>query len=363
MRPLRALAAAALLAAALSLPALARGVDDPVIARVLSDEAWTLSPGAELERQAFLGTDGEEREVWFLTVDMGSNTLELATPGNDRDNDGGWGFGAALTDMAAASAARGRVPVAAVNGDFYKTASDGGAAYPHYAALGVMVKDGRWISDGQRAEGAMYFGVTADGRAVMGSAEPDGDWDAVKGGLFTALGGELWLIRHGVNNAANATWRTDSDTLADRYGSAGRATDEAGNVREAGLTSYPRSCIGIRADGAVVILTASIGYGTAGLDVVQLTKLMWDRGCVELMNLDGGPSTQMAADTGAGLTELGSGGFSARIADGLLVVPGGVPELPAAGPVGSVWLLPPFALLAAAAAAAYLRRRRRKNSP
>ena len=266
-------------------------------------------------------THGIERTVYLLTVDPSRAELLLATPGDDEDNDGGDGHGASLLSMAEAAESADRHIVAAVNGDFYKTSSDGAASFAPYAALGVMVKNGRILSEGQRALGAAFFGITKDGTAMIGSAEAGGEWDEVKDTLVTAIGGELLLIRHGESNLPDLRWRTDSYILADRYGGAGRALDDDGNVFSdaVSLSYHPRTAIGVRADGTVVICAASIGYSTAGFSIIELTDILLEAGCVEAMNLDGGPSTQLCYDGGEGLSQLVSRGISGRIGDGLLV--------------------------------------------
>lgn len=286
----------------------------------LAADPVTIADGVTLEQRR-ITLSGTERDLCFLTVDPAKAEFRLATPGDDPDNDGGGGRGASLLDMAKAAESDTRHIVAAVNGDFYKTGSDGGAEYAPFAALGVMVKDGAVISEGQRAEGAAFFGITKDGQAVIGSAEAGGEFDVLRDELVTAIGGELLLIRNGRSNLADVTWRTDSSTLAARYGSAGRVYDESGALPSSpgALSYYPRTCIGITGDGKVVILAASVGYGTPGLSVAELTELMLAEGCTDMMNLDGGPSTQMAADCGSGLQQLVTKGISARIGDGLLI--------------------------------------------
>lgn len=294
-------------------------------APVVERSSVTELGGAEYREELWLFEDGECREIHSLVVDLSHSALLLATPGDDCDNDGGSGRGAALADMAQAAAEKGRHVLAAVNGDFYKTSADGGEEYALYAPLGVMVKEGTLLSEGQRAEGAAYFGITKDGRAVIGSAEPGGDWDSVKDSLLTAVGGELRLIRDGESNLASLRWRTDSPILAARYGQAGQVYDPDGEVWSVSgaLSSYPRTAVGIRDDGCVLLVCASPGGVTPGLTVPQLTELLLTMGCREAMNLDGGPSTQMVvADGNGGFRQTVSGGVSRRIGVGLMAVEG-----------------------------------------
>lgn len=289
----------------------------PLLAAMLYIPAAAAEPTLEIEERVL--SDGYLRELCWLTVDMSESSIILATPHNDIDNDGGSGMGAALLSMAEDAEKVGYAVQAAVNGDFYKTPADGDAAFAHYALLGPMMKEGEWISNGQGTEGATYFGVTRDGKAIMGRADAGGDWHAVRANLRDAIGGELLLIHKGESQLDALRWRTDSATLSARYGSEGRALDESGTPLPT-LTSHPRTAVGILENGDVVFLCASLGYGTQGLTIAQLTELMLERGCAEAMNLDGGPSSQMAVRKDGRLTQLKEQGTSNRIGGGLLVV-------------------------------------------
>ena len=78
--------------------------------------------------------------------------------------------------------------------------------------------------------------------------------------------------------------------------------------------------MGILENGDVLFLCASLGYDTPGITIAQLTELLLERGCVEAMNLDGGPSSQMAVLKDGELQQLREQGVSRRIGGGLLVV-------------------------------------------
>ena len=289
----------------------------PLLAALLCLPVFAAEPTLEIEERVL--ADGELRELCWLTVDMSESSILLATPNNDTDNDGGSGMGASLLSMAADAAREGYTVQAAVNGDFYKTPSDGDPSFANFALLGPMMKNGQWISNGQETEGATYFGITREGRAVMGRADSEGDWHAVRATLRDAIGGELLLIHKGESQLAALRWRTDSATLSARYGSEGRALDGNGQPLPT-LTSHPRTAVGILENGDVVFLCASLGYSTPGLTVAQLTELLLERGCVEAMNLDGGPSSQMAVLRDGELAQLREQGTSNRIGGGLLVV-------------------------------------------
>lgn len=73
------------------------------------------------------------------------------------------------------------------------------------------------------------------------------------------------------------------------YGNAD--TYRAEGFRDPGITSYDalRSCIGIRGDGRLVIVTAYT-------NLAQLSKIMINLGCTDAMNLDGGGSSNIYVD-------------------------------------------------------------------
>jgi len=65
------------------------------------------------------------------------------------------------------------------------------------------------------------------------------------------------------------------------------------------ITTAPRSMVGVKADGSVIFLTADSGRtnpnGTAirsGIDVTQGANILEEMGAIEVLNLDGGGSTQ-----------------------------------------------------------------------
>lgn len=77
------------------------------------------------------------------------------------------------------------------------------------------------------------------------------------------------------------------------------------NVEELDTTSFtksrhPRSAIGIKANGKVIVLTVDGRQeNSAGMSLYELAKVMRWLGCVSAINLDGGGSTTLwAADTG-----------------------------------------------------------------
>ena len=99
----------------------------PLLAALLCLPVFAAEPTLEVEERVL--ADGALRELCWLTVDMTENTVILATPHNQPDNDGGSGMGASLLSMAEDAGKAGHRVLAAVNGDFYKTPADGADAF------------------------------------------------------------------------------------------------------------------------------------------------------------------------------------------------------------------------------------------
>ena len=58
---------------------------------------------------------------------------------------------------------------------------------------------------------------------------------------------------------------------------------------------HPRSAIGVDATRWVAVVTEGRAPGEAGLTLGELAAVMWDLGCVEALNLDGGGSASLVA--------------------------------------------------------------------
>lgn len=72
----------------------------------------------------------------------------------------------------------------------------------------------------------------------------------------------------------------------------GEITSKAKRANGNYETSRSRTQVGVKADGTMVWMTADEAGGSAGITVPEMTQMMIDRGCVTVINLDGGGSTQ-----------------------------------------------------------------------
>ena len=142
---------------------------------------------------------------------------------------------------------------------------------------------------------ASFLNALQPGEVVTLTTSITPGWE----GVTQAISGREWIVRDG------------STYIWPRPASA--------NV------AHPRSAIGIRADGRVVIATVDgrrPGYST-GVNLVDLAELMKSRGAVQAINLDGGGSTTLAVrqpgDVGVSLVNRPSGSTERSVTNSLIV--------------------------------------------
>ena len=152
--------------------------------------------------------------------------------------------------------------LAAINADFFRINEDD-AIQPR----GLTVKDGVELTP---INDWKFFGVLKDGTPIIGDATT---YTEVKSELMHAVGADSgYLVENGVAITSNAAGGCHSeDTVA------------------------PRTAIGIKEDGSVV-MTVADGRSeiSNGLVLTDLAKYMVDQGCVTAVNLDGGGSSAMS---------------------------------------------------------------------
>ena len=159
------------------------------------------------------------------------------------------------TDHAAAyEAATGDKVLLTTNANFFDTTT--------FQPRGYLVMEGNIVQTYSVHRGAPYFAVLKDGSFVM---RPYG---SPLGDVQEAFSGYQWLVRDGELVTTN-----DDVTLA------------------------PRTAIGLKADGSVVILAVDGRQEpySAGLTIHEMGEMMYAAGCVNAMNMDGGGSTTFAS--------------------------------------------------------------------
>ena len=220
----------------------------------------SISPGVtETEYYTNNEANDDQTVVYAVNVDLSQNTL--ITGYKDYDTSGTWGMQRVREQAAAAEANRRVNIVAAFNGDFYNM----GTGEPS----GVLVMNGITVKSLASAQEKNWFAVTEDNKAYIGTG-------TLPENTVEAIGGATMLIKDGQIN-----------------------------VSESETTKNPRTAVGIKADGNVLILSANGRQEpfSSGYTYYELAEKMLELGCVDALNLDGGGSATYLAQY-AGTDEL-----------------------------------------------------------
>ena len=220
----------------------------------------SISPGVtETEYYTNNEANDDQTVVYAVNVDLSKNTL--ITGYKDYDTSGTWGMQRVREQAAAAEANRRVNIVAAFNGDFYNM----GTGEPS----GVLVMNGITVKSLASAQEKNWFAVTEDNKAYIGTG-------TLPENTVEAIGGATMLIKDGQIN-----------------------------VSESETTKNPRTAVGIKADGNVLILSANGRQEpvSSGYTYYELAEKMLELGCVDALNLDGGGSATYLAQY-AGTDEL-----------------------------------------------------------
>ena len=223
---------------------------------------------------------------------------------------------------------------------YNKTRADGGGLYllnEYFSTVSTRTSTPGWMVRLQVEEGEM----TVDGtmtctvtELIEGSAaQPIGEGNFIltaddSSGLRHefekfAVGDRVKLtVACSDARLAEAQWATGTGDIILENGT---PTDpESWTIATAGKA--PRSALGIRADGSILLLAADgrqSGY-SVGLAVTELAELLKAEGCVSAVNLDGGGSTIMGVKTTgsatAAVVNSPSDGSARRCAGYILLV-------------------------------------------
>ena len=225
-----------------------------------------------------VSSNDDQVVTYAVDIDLSQNSLIAGY--KDYNSKGEWGMQTVREQAAAAESARGLKVVAAVNADFYNM----GTGEP----TGSLVMEGNAVKNAS----GNYFAILKDGTAVIRTGALRGDEQEVVGGSTIMI-----------ENGRIAAMSGDYDT-----------------------TKYPRTAVGVKADGDVLIMVADgrqAPYST-GYTLAELAQKMLDLGCVSAMNLDGGGSTTyLAKYAGSDELELAnspSDGQERSVSSTLLVV-------------------------------------------
>lgn len=196
-----------------------------------------------------------QQKVYAVTADVsGENNVLVSYKNYDA---GTPGLQTVRSQVDALEEKTGENVVAAVNGMAFNTSS--------YVNTGTIIMNGKDFTT-NNADTYYYFAILDDGSAVI--RNPGTPTDDVKEGL------SVW------------------DMLVDN--------GEVLPISDGSL--HPRTAIGVRADGSVVLVCVDGRQSpvSCGATLTELAYIMKSLGCVRAGNLDGGSSTTMLAKNSCG---------------------------------------------------------------
>ena len=221
----------------------------------ISETEHKIAPGVAENRVIINKASGTQQEmVYAVSVDTSASTTGFLAGYADY-NGSKWKMQSVRDQAAKAAEARDANIVAAVNADIFNMSTGEPA--------GVLVMNGTIY---KRGIGRAYFGITKSGEVVIG----DSLNEATLATLQEAISGFYMIVKNGqrVGPGLNA----DSNVA-------------------------PKTAVGVKADGSVVIVTVDgRNYPiSSSIGDYDLATIMLDLGCVDVLNLDGGGSTTYLA--------------------------------------------------------------------
>lgn len=236
-----------------------------IIGCLYTDEQKTITDGLTYTFVHFLGKDGAPMRIWFLKA-------ETAKAGISFDQT--WAGEAFQSEMEPLSKIIGRIDTennyvwAAINSDFGSDAQRGPQGIFHHN--GICYKNTFNVLSTNPDRPRCFWYMTPDGKIDMAD---QADYSAIAGTkqIVEASAGGPLLIDHG----AIINIPEQSDGLTDRH---------------------PRTALGVEKDGTTVWMMIADGRRytwSNGLQYPAMCTIMQAVGCYNMMNLDGGGSSEM----------------------------------------------------------------------
>ncbi|WP_412466817.1 phosphodiester glycosidase family protein [Pedobacter sp. KLB.chiD] len=155
--------------------------------------------------------------------------------------------------------------IAAINGNFFDVKNGGSVDFVR--VNGKMINANRLEKNGNRARHQEAAIVIDNGKISIKKWDGTTDWESRLSEKNVLLNGPL------------LTWNNIDEIL-----------DTTGFNR----FRHPRTCLGIKPNGRVILLTVDgRNENSAGMSLFELTKLMRWLGCASALNFDGGGSTTL----------------------------------------------------------------------
>ncbi len=256
----------------------------------------TLATGITYKELLYKNRDDNPVKAYAVEVSAGKGTFYMGLP-NDSDSltlNGNIYQKATVLEEINSAVAKGKNIVAGINADFFVSNGDMGPR-------GLCIKEGTLL---RKLENRPFFAVLKDGTPVICKDEEYASKYEGKNLIQNAFGGRGLLLYNGEVNFA--------DTIL---------------TSEFGYTRNPRTAIGIRPDGSVIMLVVDgrneTANGSYGATLVDLAVALLDMGCNYALNFDGGGSSTMITKSGSSFVtnNTPSDGSLRAIANSLLVIP------------------------------------------
>ena len=242
-------------------------MDNPYFT-VFASESSTLAPGVVQNIKHATSADNKQMVYYTATADLSRDDVHIYA--NYKDNDPtSWGIQTVLAQATAAQNKYGNPESDKYIENFNVIASINGDGYN----MGTGEPGGLLVMDGTEYHGPSkngFFGITKDGKAVIGTTD---EYNSIyKGQLKEAIGGfGTPLIKDGeIAITATSNYYTN------------RAS---------------RTAVGITRTGKVVfmVLDGRQEPISCGGSMIEIAQIMFEAGCVNAINLDGGGSTTYVA--------------------------------------------------------------------
>ncbi len=233
--------------------------------------------GGVTERYVQFNNSAGNNQIKGYALEVNLNNPDLSIIASTGEDSKGWKRETVRDQAAKAESNRGVNVIAGINGDMYNTSTG--------EPVGVLVIDGQKRHTGWEP----FFAILNNGKAVIRDA------GASTSDVKEAVSGHLVMIRNG-----------------------NIVTSDPGYLA-------PRTAIGIKADGTVIMFVADGRQAPAscGINTVNLAHTMKALGCVDALSLDGGGSATLVSqrENEDGLTTKNkpSYGTDRTVASSLLV--------------------------------------------
>ncbi len=228
----------------------------PYSLTIASSTVANLAPGVTETTVVSYDSNGDRVQYFVVNANIATDpTVQVKANYQNNDNTGNWGKATVIEQANAAKEKRGYNVVATTNASYYNVSTG--------QPTGGFVMEGVNINGNGAGDNYPFFAVLKDGTAMIGQK---GTFSNYADQIQEAVGGWTMLVWDG-KLVANAS------------------------------TKYPRSTVGVKANGDVVLMLADGNQKpySAGLTLQEQGQLMLELGCVAAVELDGGGSATYAA--------------------------------------------------------------------